>query len=112
MTMPCTKEREIDRIEGEVSQIWGKVSKLNGGNVKWWQVATLTATLFGIIVTISLWGAKEVIAIDLRANGRYIDNRNVIMGMKEDISEVKTMLRYLIKNMDSVNETMRDARGV
>ena len=96
MEHTCNKEAIIDKMDREIGLIWSKVSKLNGGNVKWWQIATVTITMFGIFTSVSLWAAKEVISVDLRAMNNYKENRDRIMDMKEDIIEVKVMLSYLV----------------
>jgi hypothetical protein len=77
------------------------------GNVKWWQLVSVAVALFGVMVTLSIFFASNVIANDrLRAAGdEYLrekiecllkDNMNQHMIIVRDLQEIKT--RMGIKN--------------
>ncbi len=69
---------------------------MNNGNVKWWQLVTAFISLLGIVVTITIWGATQVIAIDIRSTDRDTSLTNClhtyIIPMREDIARIKDKL--------------------
>jgi hypothetical protein len=72
----------------------------NGGIVRWWQLLTAFLTLFGITVTLFIWGANCVIASDIRSVQRAVDVKSefmefvkqYIIPMREDIAVIKNEL--------------------
>ena len=59
----------------------------NNGYVRWWQLLLASLTLLGITTTAAIWGASQVIAIDIRSNQRDEKMDEKVEHITKEISE-------------------------
>lgn len=64
--------------------------------------AVLSISIVGLIITLSIFGANEVIAVDLRALDRYNKNKDMIIELLKENSAAHLQIISDLKEMRSV----------